>query len=244
MKSKSHDNIFAGKTVSAGDFVFDEAVSAVFPDMLERSVPGYSTMLAGIAAVAESHVTAGSNVYDLGCSQGAATAAAGSQIPYADCTLIAIDNSESMIARCRENLERLNLKPAIEVLCTDLLDTPLENASLVIMNLTLQFIDASLRQDLLQRIYDGMLPGGALVVAEKTILDNDDEQALMTNLYHAFKRVNGYSQMEISRKRTALENVLVPESESTHLQRFLDSGFSQACCWLHCFGFKAFIAIK
>lgn len=244
MTHKPHDNIFAQKAVTSGDFVFDESVTAVFSDMIQRSVPGYSTMLAGIAAVAESTVQPNTNIYDLGCSQGAATAAAGQQIPFENCTLIAIDNSPAMIQHCEEKLAQVALKPQLEIVCGDIRKQEFNNASLVILNLTLQFIEEKDRLPLLQKIASGLLPGGVVILTEKTLTDDPKEQTLMTDLYHAFKRVNGYSQLEISNKRTALENVLIPEAESTHRERFQQAGFNQVSCWFHCFGFKAFIAVK
>ena len=73
---------------------------------------------------------------------------------------------------------------------------------------------------------------------------DDDENEKQIALHHDFKKANGYSDLEIAQKRSALENVLVPETEATHLQRFSDAGFKQAYRWFQCFNFASFIAIK
>ncbi len=67
------DQLFAAPIARLGDFSFDEQVADVFPDMIQRSVPGYSNILSAIGMMTERFAQPGSNLYDLGCSLGAAT---------------------------------------------------------------------------------------------------------------------------------------------------------------------------
>ena len=240
----SQDNLFAKPLTHLVDFAFDEQVASVFPDMIRRSVPGYETVIAMLGVFASSLVTQGSRVYDLGCSQGAATLALRRHILVPDVTLVAVDNSEPMIERCRTNVAA-DLSPSrVELRCEDIQDTPIENASLVALNYTLQFVPLEQRPGLIQRLYAGMNPGAALILSEKIRLPGADQQEQFTQWHHEFKRLNGYSDLEISQKRQAIENVLIPESAEDHIQRLQQAGFSQVYCWFQCFNFASFVAIK
>ena len=68
---KKHDNIYAKALNKVDDFKFDESVVDVFPDMIQRSVPGYETIVHTIGELAKIAVTPNTVVYDLGCSLGA-----------------------------------------------------------------------------------------------------------------------------------------------------------------------------
>ena len=242
--SSSKDSLFAEPRSHLVDFAFDDQVAQVFPDMIRRSVPGYETVIAMLGVFASHYVLKDSRVYDLGCSQGAATLALRRHIDKPGVTLIAVDNAQSMIDRCSSNIAA-DLSPSpVELRCEDILQTPIHDASLVTLNFTLQFLAVEQRAAMLQRIYDGLLPGGVLVLSEKIFFDNDDQQVRMTDLHHEFKRLNGYSDLEISQKRQALENVLVPETVDAHCQRLRDVGFDQIHVWFQCVNFVSIVAVK
>lgn len=242
--SRDRDRIYASPRDMIVDFRFDEAVADVFPDMIRRSVPGYDTLVPLLGLFAAQHVKAGTQVYDLGCSLGAATLAIRRYINAPDCRIIAIDNAEAMIAQCRINLGDDDTGIPVDLACMDIRDAEIENASLVVINFTLQFIEPEQRQSLISRIYQGMVPGGALVIADKIKFDDPAQQVYEENLHLAFKRANGYSELEISQKRTALEKVLVPDTMEAHLARAHNAGFQQAYPWFQCFNFAALCAIK
>lgn len=239
-----HDDLFALVRPSSGGFVFNEKVAGVFADMIKRSVPGYSTLLTGISAIAHQYAQANTNCYDLGCSLGASTLAMGSAIPHPDCQIIAVDNSIAMIERCRDYLQQAELQLPIEIICADLLDVTIENASVAVMNLTLQFIPLSHRQTCINTIYQGLQPGGVLVLSEKIDFAEPHDNELQQSVHHTFKQLHGYSALEISQKRTALENVLIPETLEIHQQRLASAGFQFCTTWFQCFNFISIIAIK
>lgn len=238
------DSIFADPMGQVAQFCFDESVANVFPDMIKRSVPGYGAILSMIGDISRRYAQDDSHCYDLGCSLGAATLAMRHAISAKNCTIISIDNSEAMVERCRGIIDEDTQETPVHIYCDDLIATPIEKASIVVLNFTLQFIEPSLRQAIIQKIYDGLLPGGILILSEKVHFDNQPHQTLMTELYHNFKRVNGYSDLEIAQKRTALENVLRSDSIDTHRERLTQSGFSSADIWFQCFTFCSLIAIK
>jgi tRNA (cmo5U34)-methyltransferase len=239
-----HDDLFAQAHPSISGFVFNDQVAGVFSDMIKRSVPGYSTLLTGISAIAHQYAQPDTNCYDLGCSLGASTLAMASAIPHSDCQIIAVDNSIAMIERCRDYLQQTELQLPIEIICADLLDVTIENASVAVMNLTLQFIPLSHRQTCINTIYQGLQPGGVLVLSEKIDFAEPHENELQQSVHHTFKQLHGYSTLEISQKRTALENVLIPETLKIHQQRLASAGFQFCTTWFQCFNFISIIAIK
>lgn len=46
------DRIYASPQAQIADFVFNEDVVRVFPDMIKRSVPGYPTIVENIGVIA------------------------------------------------------------------------------------------------------------------------------------------------------------------------------------------------
>ncbi|AQT69732.1 tRNA (cmo5U34)-methyltransferase [Anaerohalosphaera lusitana] len=238
------DNVFAHYQERVSGFVFDDKVASVFDDMIRRSVPGYATVLGMVHVFAEHFAQPNSNCYDLGCSLGGGTIAMLRGIKQSGCKVIAIDNSPAMLARCEQILQNEKSKTDVQLVEADVADMTFENASVVVCNYTLQFLDTTGREELIERIYEGMLPGGVLILSEKIKFENTQEQEFFTDIYHDFKRLQGYSDLEISQKRKALENVLVPDSTETHLQRLKNAGFSRIHQWFQCVNFVSFAAFK
>jgi tRNA (cmo5U34)-methyltransferase len=242
--SNDKDRIYATPQDMIVDFRFDEQVAAVFPDMIRRSVPGYDTIIPLLGLFAARFVQANTTIYDLGCSLGAATLAMRRYITQAGCRIIAVDNAEAMVSQCRANLAKDTTGVDVEVQCADIRDIEFVNASLVVINFTLQFIDPEQRLALLRKIHRSLNPGGALVIADKIVFADSAQQLFEEALHLDFKKANGYSELEISQKRTALEKVLIPDTLETHLDRLQQAGFSQAYPWFQCFNFAALCAIK
>lgn len=242
-KHKS-DDIFAQPFNEVAAFSFDQTVANVFPDMIKRSVPGYAAIISMIGNLAERYAQAGSQCYDLGCSLGAATLAMRHRIQAANCKIIGIDNSKAMIERCQQVIDADSGEVEVELVCGDLQNVSLEDASVVVLNFTLQFIPPEQRCQILQSIYNALRPGGVLILSEKVVFADQPHNELMIELYHNFKRANGYSDLEIAQKRTALENVLIPETLEAHRVRLKASGFNSCDVWFQCFNFASLIAIK
>lgn len=240
------DQLYEDTPTEAGDFVFDERVVRVFPDMIRRSVPGYGTIVPMIGMLARRYAQAGTRIYDLGCSLGAATLAMRAAVQAPDLRIVAVDNSPEMIAGLERELAAQGDRgrPPVEVRLADLMDTAVEQASVVVLNFTLQFVEPARREGLLARIADGLLEGGVLLLSEKICFDDPAVQALQTGWHHDFKRAQGYSDLEIARKRDALENVLVPESMERHRERLLSAGFQSVVPWFQGFNFVSMVAFR
>ena len=250
-KSSSHantDRVFATERLPTA-FAFDDQVASVFEDMINRSVPGYSTIISMIGVLAERYCGAGSTIYDLGASLGGASFAVAQQLPHDDYRIIAIDNSEAMTSRLSAKLAALGElggKETSRIECRheDLRDSKIEDASMVILNFTLQFIEPAAREALMRKIYDGMRPGGLLIISEKIQFPDPALNELFIDLYHRFKETQGYSKLEISQKRAALENVLIPETLAAHRERLNGAGFHSVDTWFQCFNFASMVAFK
>lgn len=237
------DNIYADKQ-AVEDFSFDAKVVEVFPDMIQRSVPGYTTIVSTMGKLAGQYAQNNSNIYDLGCSLGAVTLTMRRNINKDNCQIIALDNSQPMVERCKLHLEGFRSDIPVEVKLGDITQCEIKNASVVVLNFTLQFIPKEQRLTLLEQIYKGLKPGGILLLSEKIRGENEQTNELLIDLHHDFKRANGYSELEISQKRTAIENVMQPDTLSSHLTRLENIGFSQTQVWYQCFNFCSLIAIK
>lgn len=240
----SNDDIYARPQTNVKDFVFDQHVVNVFEDMINRSVPGYKMMLELIGIITQRYVQAETHIYDLGCSLGASTLAIRHALPYSDCTVFAIDNSPEMVEQCRRNIVEDKSTCPVKVLCCDVQDAKFNNASLMVMNLTLQFIPVIERETLMEKIYSGLNSNGVLLLSEKIIVDSKKDNDVLIELYHDFKRRMGYSDLEIAQKRDAIENILIPETLERHRMRLLNAGFSQVIPWFQSFNFISLIAIK
>ncbi len=238
------DTIYSDTLSNIAEFRFDDGVAAVFPDMIQRSVPGYSNIIAMTGLVAARHAQDNTRCYDLGCSLGASTLAMVAQLQQRPIQFIAVDNSPAMLARCSNAVAASQHTTDIQLLCDQLQNIAIDNASVVVLNFTLQFVPLDERDDVIRRIYEGLQPGGALILSEKICFDNPVMQALTTDLHHAFKRANGYSELEVSQKRSALENVLIPETLDAHEQRLRAAGFTNFGVWFQCFNFLSLVAIK
>lgn len=240
----NRDTLFSAPIAKLGDWTFDERVAEVFPDMIQRSVPGYSNIITMISMLAQRVVQPRSQIYDLGCSLGAATLAIRRNLSIPDCRIIAVDNSPAMVERCRRHLDAFRASTPVEVVAANIEEMTIENASLVILNFTLQFIPPEQRQSLLDRIYQGLLPGGALVLSEKFSFADSKMEELLFTMHHDFKRANGYSELEISQKRSMLEHVMLTDAIPTHQARLRQAGFTHSDVWFQCFNFGSLVAIK
>jgi tRNA (cmo5U34)-methyltransferase len=244
MNDHKPDTIYANPLAQVSQFAFDQKVVDVFPDMIKRSVPGYATIINMIGNLAERYAQTGSNCYDLGCSLGAATLAMRHSIHAADCRIIGVDNSAAMIQRCEQVMAADSGEVPVDLIQAQIQDVAINNASVVVLNFTLQFIQLDERLDVLRHIYDGLLPNGVLIISEKLAFEDETHQQLMIDLHHNFKSANGYSDLEIAQKRAAIENYLIPETLATHRQRLRDAGFHSVDVWFQCFNFASLIAIK
>lgn len=235
------DNLF-DKKIDIADFRFDKEVVEVFDDMVRRSVPGYDSMIQMIGLIARMYGQDNTNYYDLGSSTGAISLAIALNNKHQKNTFFAIDNSEEMVSKCKQNLE--SKIDNLQATCADINQIHIENASIVVLNLTLQFIDVKDRSNLIKKIYEGLNPGGVLIISEKIHFEDKETQDQITNLHIDFKKENGYSELEIANKRQAIENVLITDTKAIHIERLKDSGFKDTSCFFQCLNFVSFLSVK
>lgn len=237
------DAVYAGDDASDDPFRFDEAVARVFPDMIRRSVPGYTAIVPMIGVIAARFARPDTALYDLGCSLGAVSLAMRHSVKAEGTRIIAVDNAASMIERCRHYIALDDGPLPVALQCADIQAIEYQPASVVALNFTLQFLPPGDRQALLTRLCRALTPGGVLILSEKVAFEDAEEQTLLEELHLDFKRTQGYSEMEISRKRNAIEEVLIPESIATHRERLKAAGFQQVTLWHQSLNFVSILAI-
>lgn len=237
------DCIFAAPR-PATPFAFTAEVAGVFDDMLDRSVPLYRESLRRQAQLAARFYREGTRIYDLGCSNGNFGLALGAEMGARDFSMVAVDNSAPMLDLYRARLAATAVGERIVLEEGDARQVAMANASVVVINLTLQFLPLEDRDALLARVHKALVPGGVLLLTEK-VVDGDAALAeLEREFYYRLKGENGYSHMEISQKREALENVLIPETLEAHRERLARAGFAAVTVWLKWFNFAALLARK
>lgn len=237
------DRVFEKEFEKVKAFAFDEQVANVFSDMIQRSVPGYDTILRSIAMFCMKYAQNGSYIYDLGCSLGAVAITAAEATQDRNCQIVGIDTSDAMIERCRQIVQERGLSQRVQIYKDDITVFPLKNASVIVSNFTIQFIPQKQRQKIIENIFEGLNPDGVFILSEK-IKPSHDVDEFLTNHYHAYKKLNGYSNLEIQRKRQALRDVLIPDTVEEIENRLKSAGFKKTIKWFQCFGFVSFIAIK
>jgi tRNA (cmo5U34)-methyltransferase len=238
------DRVFAAEGSRLSDFRFTQEVATVFDDMVGRSVPFYEEIQRMVVEVAADFAQLGTRLYDLGCSTATTLAALDLRVkPGVE--FVGVDNSAPMLERARHKLDAQGCSRQLDLICADLHERPaIENASVVCLILTLQFVRPLYRERLIRRIAEGLVHGGCLLLVEKVTSSNTTLNRLFIDYYYELKRRNGYSDVEITRKREALENVLIPYRAEENHKLLFDCGFSHVEEMFRWYNFSTSIAIR
>lgn len=240
---KPTDTIFL-KEQKAEDFRFSKSVVSVFDDMVSRSVPFYNEIQRMISEIALDFAVPGTNVYDLGCSTGT-TLINLDKVLAGDISFVGIDESPEMLAQCQANFEENGIQRNYDLRYSDLnKGIILDNASVVIMCLTLQFIRPLYREKLLKDIYSQMNENSSFILIEKVLGEDSLFNRLFIKYYYDFKRGNNYNEMEISQKREALENVLIPYKLMENRELLTGTGFRYVETFFKWYNFSGMVAVK
>jgi tRNA (cmo5U34)-methyltransferase len=241
----SRDEVFKQSVSVIEDFNFGEKVAEVFDDMLTRSVPFYPEMQRMIGEMAVDFAVEGSRIYDFGCSTGTTLIHLDQLLKEREITFVGVDNSDEMLAKCRRKMTEHGFSSNFELTCADLNQgIYVEDASLALMVLTLQFIRPLHRDKLIRGIYDGLRENGALILVEKVLGEDSFFNRSFIRYYYEFKKRNGYSEMEISQKREALENVLIPYRLVENLEMLTHVGFRCVDVFFKWYNFAGIVAVK
>ena len=226
------------------DFQFDSRTAGVFDDMVGRSVPFYHEIQRMTTELAADFAVPGTNLYDLGCATATTLVACE---PFVDprVRFVGIDNSQEMLDKARTKLDALPSQRDRALVLGDLHDDlHIENASVVILTLTLQFVRPLHRERVIKQIADGMNPQGCLILVEKLTENDTLFNRLWIKYYYDMKRRHGYSDLEISQKREALENVLIPYHLEENEALVRKCGFTKFETWFRWYNFCGMIAVK
>jgi tRNA (cmo5U34)-methyltransferase len=238
------DEFFKDQAIKPFDFRFTSKVAVVFDDMVNRSVPCYEEIQRMVAEIAADHARDGSSVYDLGCSTGTSLILMDQSVS-AKAKFVGIDDSPAMLDKCRVKLDEAGFRHEFLLETADLNgNVPLENASVVVLCLTLQFVRPINRANLVKQIFEGMNTGGVVIIVEKILAEDSSFNRDFIDYYYAMKRRHHYSEMEISQKREALENVLIPYKVSENIALFRNAGFEHCEVFFKWYNFAGIIAKK
>ncbi len=237
------DDIFLDREWNGG-FQFNRRVAEVFDDMLKRSVPCYSQVIEMTARILENFLISGDRVYDLGSSTGTTLIELARRLEHLKLKFTGFDNSAAMVEKATLKAEIYSKKERLKFKKKDITDLDLHQGGAIILNYTMQFVSPEIRKDFLTKIHGFLRPGGVLVMSEKVILSNPALNSGFVEFYHDFKRSMGYSEIEISNKREALENVLIPFTAEENLTLMKTAGFTNAQPFFQWFNFVSFMGIR
>ena len=243
-KHLKQDKIYATKSTDLSKFSFNEQVVDVFPDMINRSVPGYQNMVTGIGKIANLLCGQSPVIYDLGCSLGSVSLSIAKATADKHPQIIGVDNSQAMISRCQQHIDVFSFGHRITLLQDDVRSLILAPCNMVVLHFTLQFIEKDKRQSILNEVYSKLSPKGVFVLSEKISIVNDTLDKFLVELHHEFKKENGYSDLEINQKRTALEEVMTLDTVEIHKARLEKAGFTKISVWYQHYNFLSIVAIK
>jgi len=240
------DRIFAAPKPRVADFDFGRETAEVFDDMLLRSVPMYAETQRMVGELASDFAADKSNIYDLGCSTCTSFLDMARVLPRErDVRFVGLDSSPEMLRRGHEKLAAAGFERPYELqLCDFNHGLEIRNASVALLVLTLQFVRPLHRDALLKSVYDGLNENGCLILVEKVLGESSTLNRLYIKYYYEFKRRNGYSDLEISQKREALENVLIPYRLEENCELLKRTGFRTVDVFSKWFNFAGIIAVK
>lgn len=244
--NNGEDKVFANKIEKISDFEFNQNVASVFDDMVSRSIPNYHEIHKIIIDLTRRYYKSG-KVFDLGCSTGTTMLLMADHFRQNDRPLpefIGIDTSKPMLEKASQKLNAHGLQNNVELKEESITETKIEDAGMVIMNYTLQFLPMEERLEVIKNIYNGLNENGCFILAEKIICQDEQIDNLLIDLYYDFKRRNGYSEMEISQKREALENVLKPLTPQQQMKMLTDAGFEKSEMIFRWYNFSCYLCIK
>jgi len=238
----SKDDIFQKQKIKE-DFTFNDQVAEVFDDMVHRSVPLYGTVIEAIALILNQKKSARLTIYDLGCSTGTTLLELSHRLHHRQLQLIGIDNSPSMLNKAKRKAAMFSTTDCLSFREGDLTSCKLPDADAILCNYTLQFVRPVVRRAVIRRFYQALPKGGILIVCEKTLARGTFHRSFI-DIYHHFKRQQGYSELEIAAKREALENVLIPFTVEENMQLLAGAGFAEVEIFCKWFNFASFVARK
>ncbi len=238
----NRDNIFQQNEIKE-DFTFNDQVAEVFDDMVHRSVPLYGIVIDAISRLLNQKSQDRLTVYDLGCSTGTTLLELSRKLHHEQLQLIGIDNAPSMLKRAKRKAAMFSKTGCLSFREGDLTNCKLPDADVILCNYTMQFIRPVIRRLVIEKFYQALPAGGMLIVCEKILAEGAFHRSFI-DIYHDFKRQQGYSELEIATKREALENVLIPFTMEENMQLLKETGFTEVEVFCKWFNFASFVALK
>jgi len=223
---------------------FSGEVANQFDDHVSKSVPLYAQGHQLVCAISDFFVKADSVVYEVGCSTGALTCKlADHNVAKETARFTGIDIEPDMIERARARSEASDLSN-VNFEVDDILLYEYEPADLIVAYYTVQFVRPDQRQVLIDKLYQTLKWGGALLLFEKVRGPDARFQDMLSSLYSDYKLEQGYTPDEIVAKTRSLKGVLEPFSTQGNIDQMKRAGFVDIMSVMKYLCFEGFLAIK
>lgn len=231
-----------GDSINASNasWTFDGNVANTFESHIEKSVPSYREGHQLILDYSDFFVKNNSNVYELGCSTGLLINQLAKKHGPPKGLFYGLDCSDDMISFAKKNYASPNL--IFET--ADVLEYSYLPSDLMITYYLLQFISPSVRQNIVNVIYENLNWGGAFICFEKTRAPDARFQDISVHMYNEFKLSRGFTNDEILSKSRSLKGILEPFSTQGNIDMFKRAGFTDIMPIFKYICFEGFLCIK
>jgi tRNA (cmo5U34)-methyltransferase len=230
--------------IPSDKWIFNQEVTTVFDDMLERSIPDYINMRTLVNDLTLKYLQNRSSVLDLGCSTGGAIKDIIASV-QPEVVFIGVEISEPMREQAKKNLQKFIETKQVKIINCDLReDFPISSNSVVLSILTIQFIPIEHRQKIISNIYESLLSGGVFIFVEKILGNDSIGNSMLEDLYYKLKGENGYTEEQIRSKRKSLEGILVPVTSDWNMEMMSKAGFSNIQQFWQQLNFAGWVGFK
>lgn len=241
---KSRGSVGENIAADRADWRFDKpGVAENFDDHVSKSVPFYDEVQLSVGELSDWFIDRDSNVFDIGCSTGTTLAALASRHQGKGVHFTGIDEVEPMLAQAGGKLAKYtNIHLIRDTIPSR--EAHIRDASFVTSLWALQFCRKKDRGDFVAQVYEGLIPGGAFVLVEKILGSDPVTNGIFVELYHNFKKHQGYTLDQIESKAHSLRGVLVPDSADENSERLHSAGFRVVDQFFQWLNFAGWVAIK
>ena len=213
-----------------------------FDTHIDQSVRGYSNLWTDVLKFSEYFVEDGTCVVDIGCSTGKLLKSMKEQNDKfaPKCLYKGIEIEEDFFPKL---IDEDNLKFWKGDVRGFEWVTGAVNCSLVTSIFSLQFMPKTNRQQIIDRIYEALVKGGAFIFSEKIFSTDSQLQEMMQFCYYDYKR-QFYSAEELLDKEVNLRHMMKPLTYQELIEMVQQAGFESVQPFWQNFNFVGIIAIK
>jgi len=215
-----------------------------FDDHVKKSVPLYLEGHQITCDLSKFFVKDNSIIYEIGSSTGSLSIKLSESNKLKnDVHFIGLDIEKDMVDFANQCLAKTKIDN-VSFEHADIVSKELEKSDLIVSYYTVQFIPPAVRQQVIDKLYQSLNWGGALIMFEKVRAPDARFQDIISTIYLNYKMKQGYSEENIISKMMSLKGVLEPFSTQGNIDLLKRAGFTDITSVQKYLSFEGFLAIK